>query len=253
MSGLSLRDRFFTPPVARAVTSPSGILLVGVGASLGILVGGGVIGALALGALAWSARVGAAIPRPKATEQIDPFAIAEPWRTYVAEAVGAKDRFRKAVDSSRSGPLHDRLRDIQDRVDTGVREVWGIARRGNDLMDALGRIDPDSIRAEVALCREKALASGSATDQRTLESLGAQLAIGERLEAVVGDTDSQLRLLNARLDEAVVRTIELSVQADDVADLGGLGNEVDQMVDEMEALRRAIDETGGGPAPSTTP
>ena len=70
---------------------------------------------------------------------------------------------------------------------------------------------------------------------------------------VVGDTDSQLRLLNARLDEAVVRTIELSVQADDVADLGGLGNDVDQMVDEMEALRRAIDETGGDPAPTATP
>ncbi|MEQ1787849.1 MAG: hypothetical protein ABL966_12410, partial [Acidimicrobiales bacterium] len=33
MAGLSLRDRFFTPPVARAVTSPLGILALGAGAS----------------------------------------------------------------------------------------------------------------------------------------------------------------------------------------------------------------------------
>ncbi len=251
MAGLSLRDRFFTPPVARAVTSPSGILLLGAGVSLGILVGGGVIGAVVLGALAWGGRVAVAIPRPNAREQIDPFALADPWRRYVADALGAKARFHTAVNSARTGPLQDRLREIEDRVDTGVREVWAIARRGHELVDALHRVDPASIRAEVALCTDKALASGSGTDQRTLESLRAQLAIGERLEAVIDDTDSQLRLLNARLDEAAVRTIELSVQAEDVADLGGLRHDVDQVVEEMEALRQAIDETGGEPTPST--
>ena len=51
-----------------------------------------------------------------------------------------------------------------------------------------------------------------------MESLRAQLATAERLERVIGDADSRLRLLNARLDEAVARTIELSVQADDVDD-----------------------------------
>ena len=41
MARLSLRDRFFTPPVARALTSPSGILAIGAGAGLGLLTGGG--------------------------------------------------------------------------------------------------------------------------------------------------------------------------------------------------------------------
>src|SRR6185503_11886082 len=35
----SFRDRFLTPPVARAITSPTGILLAGAGASAAILVG----------------------------------------------------------------------------------------------------------------------------------------------------------------------------------------------------------------------
>lgn len=84
------------------------------------------------------------------------------------------------------------------------------------------------------------------------EALQAQLATVERLERVIRDADDRLRLLNARLDEAAARTIELAVQASDVSDLGGLGEDVDQMVDEMEALRQAIEETGGGSSSATS-
>jgi len=49
MARRSFRDRFFTPPVARAMTSPLGILLAGVGAAVGIVVGGGPLGAVILG------------------------------------------------------------------------------------------------------------------------------------------------------------------------------------------------------------
>ena len=53
----SFRDRFFTPPVARAITSPSGILLAGATVSAGILVGLPLAGVLAVGAAAFAARV----------------------------------------------------------------------------------------------------------------------------------------------------------------------------------------------------
>ena len=85
-----------------------------------------------------------------------------------------------------------------------------------------------------------------------MESLDAQLATAHRLDTVIGGADSRLRLLNARLDEAAARTIVLAVQAHDVTDLGGLGDDVDEMVDEMEALRQAIEETGGGAAVAGT-
>jgi hypothetical protein len=42
------------------------------------------------------------------------------------------------------------------------------------------------------------------------------------------------------------------VQAHDVSELGGLGADVDEMVDEMEALRQAIEETGGGTGTTVT-
>jgi hypothetical protein len=253
-SGLSLRDRFFTPPVARAITSPLGILALGAGASIGILVEGGVVGAAILGLLGWAGRVVAAIPRAPADARIDPFTLAEPWRRFVTDALQARARFHEAVESARAGPMRDRLREIEGRVDTGLEQVWRIARRGHALVDARRRVDPDAIRRDIAATEANAdqpWATGS-TMARTMESLRAQLATVERLERVIGDADSRLRLLNARLDEAAARTIELSVQAEDVAELGGLGDDVDQMVDEMEALRQAIEETGGGTAVAGT-
>lgn len=250
MAGLSLRDRFFTPPVARAITSPAGILALGAGASVGVLAGGGIIGAAVLGLIGWAGRVVVAIPRAPKEARIDPFTLAEPWRHFVTDALQARARFQEAIDSARAGPMRDRLQEIQARVDTGVQEVWRIARRGHDLVDARRRVNPDEIRRDIESTEANAgqpWASGS-TLERTMESLKAQLATVERLERVIGDADSRLRLLNARLDEAAARTIELSVQASDVAELGGLGADVDQMVDDMEALRQAIEETGGGAA-----
>ena len=253
MAGLALRDRFFTPPVARAVTSAGGILALGAGVSLGILAGGGPIGAIVLGLLGWAARIAAAIPRSPRDARIDPFTLAEPWRRYVGDALQARTHFEEAVHGTRGGPMRDRLREIQARVDTGVDEVWRIARRGHDLVDARRRIDPDVIEQDLAAARSspEARVDGS-TEQRTVESLDAQLATAHRLDTVIADADSRLRLLNARLDEAAARTIELAVQAHDVTDLGGLGDDVDEMVDEMEALRQAIEETGGGAAVAGT-
>lgn len=248
MARLSLRDRFFTPPVARAMTSPTGILALGAGAGLGILTGGGLIAAVIGAAVAYAARVGLAVPRADSEERIDPFALSEPWRHYVQDALQARRRFQDAVAGARRGPLHDRLVEIEERVETGLREVWRIARRGHDLVDARRRVDPDSIRREIAATQATVGSTGDAngTTARTMEALRAQLATVERLERVIADADSRLRLLNARLDEAAARTIELSVQASDAADLGGLSQDVDDMVDEMEALRLAIEETGGG-------
>lgn len=254
MGRLSLRDRFFTPPVARAITSPSGILALGLGAGAGILTGGGVLAAVALALAAYAGRVGLAIPRTPQEERIDPFTLSEPWRHYVQDALQAHARFREAVRGARPGPTQDRLREIDDRVDTGVREVWRIARRGHALVDARRRLDPDDIRRDIAITEASARQPGASptTVERTMDALRAQLGTVERLERVIADADSRLRLLNARLDEAAARTIELAVQAGDVTELGGLGADVDEMVDEMEALRQAIEETGGGTGSSMT-
>ncbi len=247
MARRRFRDRFFTPPVARAMTSPGGILLAGAGASVAIVAGAPVAVAAAVGAAAWAVRVAVAVPRNPTRERIDPFSLSEPWRTFVREAQQAKAGFDDAVRGTDAGPLRERLGEIGDRIAEGVDESWRIARAGEALADARARIDVPDISRQLheiggQLGPGRAAPPGSATAQ-TLEALTAQLDTARRMDTVITDTRDRLRLLDARLDEAVTRAIELSVRAQGPADLGGLSNDVDSLVGEMEALRQALDET----------
>jgi len=247
----SLRDRLFTPPVARAMTSPSGILLAAAGASVAIVAGLPVGLAAAAGAAAWAARVALAVPRSPSEERIDPFTLAEPWRGFVREALQAKAAFDDAVRATRPGPLRERLDEIGERIADGVRESWRIARAGEALAEARARIDVRDITRqldELGATRWTAAGPGGAPPPpgplaQTLEALHAQLDTARRMDAVIADTRDRLRLLDARLDEAVTRAIELSVRAQGPAELGGLSETIDSLVTDMEALRQALDET----------
>ena len=238
MTKRSFRDRFLTPPVARAITSPSGILLAGVGASAAILVGLPVAAILGIGAAAWAARVAAAIPRDSADAQhIDPFALQDPWRTFVRSAQQARRKFDTAVSGARPGPMRERLTEIGDRLDDAVDECWRVARQGQALSDARSQLDTKDAQRELA-----SLDPSSPSHGKTAEALQAQIASAQRLEATANDARDRLRLLDARMDEAVARAVELSVEGGD-ADLTGLGTDVDGLVGDMEALRQGLEET----------
>src|SRR6187455_661762 len=97
MARLSFRDRFFTPPVANAMVSPSGILLAGGGVAVGIVAGLPILAAAAVGGAAWVARVAFSIPRNPRSDRIDPFALQDPWRSFVRDAQQSATRFSSAV------------------------------------------------------------------------------------------------------------------------------------------------------------
>lgn len=244
-----LLDRALTPRVARAVTSPSGMLLGGAGAAGGILAGLPVALAVLGGVVLWLVRVGVAIGRRPRTERIDPFALKEPWRRFVQEALQAQARYRHAVDGTSAGPLRDRLSEIGGRIDAGVQECWRIARRGQELEAAVGRLDVAAVRRQLADV-ERQLAEPSAAGsslERTAEALRSQLSSAERLGRVAAEARDRLRLLDARLDEAVARATELSLSAAGTTELGGLDADVDGVVGDMEALRLALEEVGTPP------
>jgi hypothetical protein len=242
----SFRDRFFTPPVARAITSPSGILLAGATASAGILVGLPLLGVLAVGAAAFAARVAVAVPRDGLDRpRIDPGDLRDPWRRYVTQALDARRRFEGAVRDARSGPLRDRLAEIASRIDDGLDDCWRVACQGEALTDARKRLDADEAARELAQ-----ITGGSSTPpdegsalHRTVEALQAQLSSAQRMDKTIADTKDQLRLIDARLDEAAARAIELSVSAGDAAELSTLSDDVEGLVGDLEALRQGMEET----------
>lgn len=251
----SFRDRFFTPTVAGAIMSPVGILLAGAGTALGIVVGAPIAAAVGIGVAAWAVRVAVAVPRQPKAESIDPFTLSEPWRNFVQEALQQQHRFERATASTKPGPLRERLGEIEDRIQAGVRECWRIALRGHDIEKAVGQLDMRSAQQQLALLARDGI---DASEQTTAVALQAQLDSYQRMRRVSKDTADRLRLLDARLGEAVARAIELSVSAGSSADASGLTSDIDDVVGEMEALRQALEETGSlssgaGPVPGTDP
>lgn len=259
----SFKDRFLTPVVARAMMSPIGILLFGGGTAAGIVGGLPLVGAFAVGLAAWAARVGMAIPRNSSPTagKIDAFALSEPWRGYVQGAQNAKARFDRVVDSTAPGPIRDRLAELGSRLDDGIADCWRSANRGDTIDDAQRQLRTAEAQLELTDARRQQRERGSSPAlESTIRSLEAQMKSSERMQAVSVDARDKLRLLDARLDELVARAVEVSVGS---ADSGALSGDVDDIVNDLEALRQALEDTdraaaggtprlddrAGGPAP----
>lgn len=242
-----LIDRLRTPPVARAMMSPLGIVALGAGTAVGIVVGLPIVAAAGVGVLAWGARVAAAVPRDRSgTSKIEPFSLRDPWRSYVVATQVAKKRFDGVVDDMKPGPLRDRLTAFDDRLADGVDESWRIAKRGDDITTALGRLNTDRPRRELAR-RQAELGDREATqDEATvISALQSQVGAADRLERTRDDAQRRLQVLEAQFEELVARAVEVSVGT---GDTDVLGNDVDGLVNELEAVRMALEETSDADA-----
>lgn len=216
--------------------------------SAAILAGAPIAAAAVVGGLAWLVRVAVAVPRGPRKDRIDPFALGDPWRRMVADAQQARARFQRTVDKTHEGPLRERLAELGRRLDDAVNESWRVACQGDSLEGALRQLDTRNVELELAEAKAERKASrGRASESldRTIAALEAQVSSAQRIAAVWRDARDRLRLLNAQLDEAVARAIELSVRAGDVSELSPLAEDVDSLVSELESLRQALEETGG--------
>jgi hypothetical protein len=221
-----------------------------------IVAGAPIAAVAAVGAAFWAARVAAAAVFRKGPrrEVIDPFAVGEPWRRFVQDALSAERRFDDTVRRTPEGPLRDRLRDLGERIHAGVREGWRIACQGASLQKGLQQFDIKDIRRELAMVEAEIDGAGrhaSASLKRTRDALVAQEESFERVRAVAEDARDRLRVLNAQLDEAVARTIEVSLSAADPSDISLLAGDVDTLVDDLESLRQALEETEAAGGTST--
>ena len=111
----SFRDRFLTPQVARAITSPSAILVTAAGASAAILLGLNPIGIVLVGAGAFTARVLGSVPRNSARPRISPGSLVEPWQSLMKGILDARKRYGAALKGMQAGPLKERLGELGER------------------------------------------------------------------------------------------------------------------------------------------
>jgi hypothetical protein len=174
---------------------------------------------------------------------IDPFRVGEPWRRLVQGAVRAESRYRQTLASTPPGPTRDRLTEIGTHIDAAVSECWRIARRGYDLRHALDAMDIARSRQQLAAI------PADATDPDIVQraaALTARVNAYDRIAATTEQTEQDLRLLVARLEETAARGAELSLTAG-AGGVDALDQEVNGVVDELESLRLAFDELDARP------
>lgn len=176
-------------------------------------------------------------PRPA---PIDPFTLSEPWRRHVAAALTAQRRYRDITAGCPPGPLRDRLGQIGQQVQHAVEECYAIAGRGDELDEALARLDAPALDARLQ----------RAADDEAKASVAAQLAAAGRIRTTRDDTDAQLRLLTTRMGELTALAAEVSVGTDTTDQLG---TDVSDVVIQLEGLRLALREVEQPGRPATSP
>jgi hypothetical protein len=244
---MSLRDRFFTPATAKAILSWR--LLVGAGA--GVIVG--LIGvpwavAALVGVAAYAGFVATAMPKPPPVARVDPFALSEPWRQIMQGAQSAGRKLRATVDGATDGPLKQQLLEIAEQVERGLAEVWQVARRGDEIDGAVRHLDPTALRSKLATLEQRADTSPSPESTAAVESVRRQLETAARLTAKSNDTATKLRLNQTRLDELVARAAEVRIGS---AAPDTYARDVDDLIDQLEALHLAVAETHEADTPET--
>lgn len=245
----SFRDRFFTPKVAEAIMSPTGILLAGAGSAIGIATGLAIPVAIGMGVAGWGANVARAIGSGAGPTPVDAAAseLRGGWRQLAAEAVAQRQRFDQAIDRAQDGPLTDRMRMLAERLDSAIDDSASLAVSGQRKEEALAFLDERGLygrakqtRAELADPRTPE--SIKPTLAQTAESYDNQLMMAQRLRVGIQDIHAQLRLRIAQLSEVVGHSIDLSTGARTVGDLDPVGAEIDEVVSGLESLRLALEE-----------
>lgn len=234
--------------------SPVAVGGAGIGALVALLAGGGLMAIVVGLLLGWvlgtsggfllGRRNGRVLPR----ERIDPFAVGEPWRFFVRDALTARNRFDAALRSTKPGPLRERLETIRSSVDEGVRECWEVAKQAQHVAQARKALDVPGLRR-----RLEGLERLDGDHAATEASLKAQLDSADRLDGVLADATTKLEVLEAQLTEAVTRAIEVAALAGTNDDLSGVGTDIETVVDSLEALRLALAETSRSSRPELPP
>ncbi len=251
------------PSVVRVATSPTAIVAAGGGFGIGELAHLPVEAAVVVGVGAWALRMAAAlvgsIRRRRRQDQpvvVDPWAVPEPWKSLVAQAVAGRDRFAQAMASVRPGPLHDRLAPLSAQVDMATEEVFGVAQQAAGLARAVTLADAEGLGDQLRRLQSERTARGAATvgtagDAREV-ALAAQLKSARAMEATANQTEARLRNLVANLNDLVTTVTAIGLDASGAPATDRLAGSLDGVVGDLKTLQQALQETAALPPGGAT-
>jgi hypothetical protein len=244
--------------------SPSAAIVTAAGFLIGLAAQSLTL-AIVLAVVGWLGRMVVALARTRRRlplVEIDPYAVSEPWRQYVRQALAARQRFDEALSRWPDGPLRDRLELLQPRLQQATSEVWTIAQQGAALDGIVrgvptGATRPSSDELSGELRQIQAEQQNLSPDRqaalaRSEEAVAAQLRAVHRSETTRAEVLDRLRLLTAQLDEAVTQLLALGLDrpAADGSVEEAAGS-VEAVLEEMGALQQGLREAGAAAGAET--
>ncbi|MBE1580992.1 hypothetical protein ACFORH_25550 [Amycolatopsis roodepoortensis] len=234
----------------RELAEPWGLLLAATSTGAAWAVQLPVLAALGVGVTVLAARAGVAAatrPKPLPEPEDRPLPDVEPGSPeadWLRRAEAAADGFGSISASLDTGPLADRVADMEPVVRETVDTLRRLAARASATGKALARVDLGAVSAEKARLR-KDLKAADDDDIRgdliqSLEAVQAQEDVHARLSSAQRKLLAQLRSGALGLDGLVARAAELSAATgDSLLDTTTIG----ELSEQLEGIRRGVVET----------
>ena len=190
--------------------------------------------------------------------EIDPWSVNEPWRSVLAQTVGARERFDSALASWPDGPTRERLVEIQprlwarvDAIATAARQAAGLAGPGPGWPRQVGRGAEELVASlrevQSELARQAPGASPRRSElERMEESIAARLRARRQSDASAARLLERIRSAASALDQATADLIAMSVTSGLSTDMqacgvqAGIDDDFDGVSDEIRFLADAL-------------
>jgi len=229
---------------ARIALAPSGLVAAGAGVGIGELAGLPWEATLTLAVFGWLARLTVAVSHrwwknlPLVT--IDPIAVAEPWRSLVRDALGARQRFDQMLAQWPPGPLQDRLLGASPSIRGATDEVWRVAKLGS-AMAAPDVYAPEELSRRMRAIQKNPSPAAASSGFDEEAALAQQLQAVRRRQEATTRLEVHVRRVVSQLNMAVTDLAGLAVGSD-TANPGF--ETIDQLSSELQSLRQAMGEIG---------
>ncbi|MEU8630788.1 hypothetical protein AB0C38_01370 [Amycolatopsis sp. NPDC048633] len=233
---------------ARELAEPWGLLLAATSAGVAWAVQLPVVASLGVGVAVLAAWAGVAVatrekePAPREARILD-VAAGSAEENWLRRAEGAADGFASLSESLDTGPLADRVADMEPVVQETLATLRRLAGRASATGKALSRVDLDVVTRER---RRLEQSMGSAREEvrgdleQALTAVKAQEDVHARLSGARDKLLAQLQSGALGLDSLVARVAELTAATTDFAvDTGA----VRELSDQLEGIRQGVLET----------
>jgi hypothetical protein len=163
---------------------------------------------------------------------VDPALVGDRFAGPLRDALAHRTQFRELVARAEGEAMRARFDALATKLDDGVLAMWDTAQRATQVERTVATMDVDRITAEY----KESVRGG--VDEGLARARAERFRAAQQLLNALDSTDERLRLLDARLGAAVTNAATILL----VGDSGAVTEELDGVLDELVALRWAVDE-----------